>query len=364
MLSSQPPLIQDASDPLRHGARHYVPVVQSEKGERDALANASDATWDRITPLVEIVGRPKQTGPLKPGTVSGWVKRVRDSVGQHPIYVDLLRPGPTRRVAATPSRPVLQHIYERCSAERLSFIPVAPIDGSEKHLEQVACAIRGKMRGVAVRVPLSEGVPSASDGFCSAVRRTLDRLDVTAESVDLLLDLKHLDGEIAASNIEPLVVQLADMSDWRNLVLVGTSIPQTLGCVAEGTLGSLPRREWGLWRALAPAVRGRLTFGDYCVQHPKPPQMKGGPFMRANIRYTTEDRVLVARGWGPVQQLGNDEYCACARSSSTTTASKETPTAGETNSSRSAREARSSRAPKGCGGAPEHPTTSRSWLTS
>ena len=33
MLSAQPPLIRDASNPLRHGARHYVPVVQSEQGE-------------------------------------------------------------------------------------------------------------------------------------------------------------------------------------------------------------------------------------------------------------------------------------------------------------------------------------------
>ena len=62
MLSAQPPLMRDASNPLRHGARHYVPVVQSEKGERDALTNASHATWDRITPLVENVGRKGQGG--------------------------------------------------------------------------------------------------------------------------------------------------------------------------------------------------------------------------------------------------------------------------------------------------------------
>ena len=159
-----------------------------------------------------------------------------------------------------------------------------------------------------MRIPLLEGVLSANDGFCSAVRRTLDRLDVTAESVDLLLDLKHLDGEIAASSIEPLVVQLAEMFDWRNLVLLGTSIPATLSCIPEETVGSVPRREWSLWRALATVVGGRLSFGDYCVQHPKPPQTTGYG-MRANIRYTTEDRVLVARGWGPVQQVGgNDEY--------------------------------------------------------
>ncbi len=308
MLSAQPPLIRDASNPLRHGARHYVPVVQSEKGERDALKNASDATWDRITPLLEIVGRTKQTGPLRPETVSAWVKRVRDSVGQHTFYVDLLRPKPNRQVAATTARPVLQHIYERCRAERLSFIPVSPIDASEKHLEQVACAIRGEMRGVAVRIRLLEGVPSANDGFRSAVERTLDRLGVAPESVDLLLDLKYLDGDLAASDIEPLVVQLADMFDWRNRVLLGTSIPPTLGCVQEGTVGSLPRREWQLWRALTSILGGRLSFGDYCVQHPKPPQTTGGQGMRANIRYTTEDRVLVARGRGPVMQTGREEY--------------------------------------------------------
>ena len=308
MLSSQPPLIRDASNPLRHGARHYVPVLQSEKGERDALANASEATWDRITPLVEVVGRKNQSGPLKPGTVSAWVKRVCESVGQHTCYVDLLRPKPNRRVAATPARPVLQHIYERCRAERLSFIPVAPIDGSQGHLEQVAFAIRSEMTGVALRFPVFRVLPEASDGFRGAVERTLERLDVAPENVDLLLDLEHLDGDQPADNIEPLLVELADMFNWRNLVLMGTSIPATLGCIPEGTVGSLPRREWALWRALAPVLGGRLSFGDYCVQHPKPPQEKTGPGMRANIRYTTDNGILVARGWGPVMRTGNGEY--------------------------------------------------------
>ena len=73
-------------------------------------------------------------------------------------------------------------------------------------------------------------------------------------------------------------------------------------------MGWLPRREWQLWRALTSILGGRLSFGDYCVQHPKPPQEKTGPGMRANVRYATKDGVLVARGWGPVVQTGKGEY--------------------------------------------------------
>ena len=167
--------------------------------------------------------------------------------------------------------------------------------------------IHGEMRGVALRFPVFKVLPEASGGFRGTVKRTLERLDVAPESVDLLLDLEHLDGDHPAGNIEPLLLELADMFDWRNRVLMGTSIPATLGCIPEGTVGFLPRREWQLWRTLAPVVGGRLSFGDYCVQHPKPPQTTGCG-MRANIRYTTKDRVLVARGWGPVVQTGKDTY--------------------------------------------------------
>ena len=164
------------------------------------------------------------------------------------------------------------------------------------------------MRGVALRVPFLRILPAASDGFRSTVERTLERLDVAPESVDLLLDLEYLASDIPAGDIAPLVRELAEMFAWRNAVLIGTSIPATLGSVKANTVGCLPRQEWQLWRELTTTFGIRLSFGDYCVQHPKPPQEQTGPGMYANIRYTIEHGTLVARGWGPLVKTGKEEY--------------------------------------------------------
>jgi hypothetical protein len=82
-----------------------------------------------------------------------------------------------------------------------------------------------------------------------------------------------------------------------------------LSCIPEGTLGSLPRNEWDLWRALSTVkLSRRPSYGDYAVQHSQPPHDGGGPGMRANIRYTVATGTLVARGQGSVLQEGNEQY--------------------------------------------------------
>jgi hypothetical protein len=50
------------------------------------------------------------------------------------------------------------------------------------------------------------------------------------------------------------------------------------------------------------------AFGDYAVQHPHPPHDGGGNNGRANIRYTVDREILVARGVGPATQQGPEQY--------------------------------------------------------
>jgi hypothetical protein len=107
-----------------------------------------------------------------------------------------------------------------------------------------------------------------------------------------------------------LVDELAQVGNWRSVILSATTIPSMLGgFIAIGTVGSIPRREWTMWRELEDHGVTRMpTFGDYAIQHPFPPSEGGGPGMRANIRYTVEDQVVIARGLNPVNQVGNAEY--------------------------------------------------------
>jgi hypothetical protein len=94
--------------PLPVDAGHYVAVLQSKAGERDALANASAAAWERLTPLVEVVG-PKNPKPaLSKASVAAWMRRLSQALGTHPFYLDIMRLSPTQPVAGgTETDPVL-----------------------------------------------------------------------------------------------------------------------------------------------------------------------------------------------------------------------------------------------------------------
>ena len=138
------------------------------------------------------------------------------------------------------------------------------------------------------------------------IKETLAAVEVDFVGSDLLIDLGFLseDVEVHAEDVAQSANELVAVGDWRSVVLLGTSMPSTLGggVVQEGTIGRLPRREWELWSALRASGMARLpTFGDYAVQHPDPP-LEGdpsGPGQRANIRYTTNEVTLIPELWAP-----------------------------------------------------------------
>ena len=73
----QVPLLKpEGLDPLPIDTGHYVAVLQSKPGEREALANVSAAVWERLTPLVEMVG-PKNPKPvLSKESVRAWMRNL------------------------------------------------------------------------------------------------------------------------------------------------------------------------------------------------------------------------------------------------------------------------------------------------
>src|SRR6266498_684983 len=97
----QIPLLKpETLDPLPVDVGHYVAVLQSKPGERDALANVSAATWERLTPLVELVG-PKNPKPiLSKSSVTAWMQKLRKCLGAHPFYLDIRRLTATHPVEA------------------------------------------------------------------------------------------------------------------------------------------------------------------------------------------------------------------------------------------------------------------------
>lgn len=300
--------------PLPTDSGHYVAALQNQPGERDALRHASDDAWARMTPLMQFVGPKKRRAePFKATTVSAWVKRVSDALGDHPFYLDILRLKPTDTVLTTTGKvPLLEHIYSVARRRQLRFIPVVWAgESTVRHCELTRDAALADGRGLAFRIRILRVMPPVGTTWSSYLRSQLEEVCCPVERADLLVDLGYLDAdsEVIAEDLAASLREMLAVGAWRGVAVLGTSMPSSLSCVTEGTVGSLPRREWQLWVQLKQCPLQRVpAFGDYAIQHPSPPSGPGGPGMRANIRYTSSDATVIARGEGPVTQEGNSQY--------------------------------------------------------
>lgn len=296
-------------------AGRYVPLVQNYAGERDALLHAAPHVWDAMTPLVVLVARRNRSRMVRNQTVRGWVSRLHDAVGAHPCLIDLLRVAPAAHVEGSPV-PLMDTVFAHARSMGMNAVPVVRVSARQRARVRMAQRINHiDRRGVALRVPVLKLVPPPSMSLDTLLSRYLDALEVDASAADLVVDLGYLsdDQDIDIAGLADTISVMLDTGPWRSAVLLGTSMPSALGGVAEGTVALLPRREWEVWRGVAAILgEGRVGFGDYVIQHPKPPYVRhrGGSNMRANLRYTVHDGTLIVRGRGAVRIVGSQQYAS------------------------------------------------------
>jgi hypothetical protein len=305
--------------PVPAGTRHYVAALQTKPGELSALRHARPETRTHITPLVEVLGpRSAGTEPYTNKRVDGWVKKVANTVGPIPIFLDRIRLAPNHRTA-TPqgNKPVLSAIYGSARARGISFVPVLRLNDLPATLSQIGDAALSDGRGVALRIPLLGTLSADGRDTQTLIKEALDIVQVDIPGADLLLDLHEIndESEIDVDFLAPMIDDLVTIGSWRSVVLLGTTMPRSLGggIVVAGTVGRLPRKEWLIWSALRSSQIARLpTYGDYAIQHPDPPldttegQLPLG--MRGAIRYTHEAVTVIPRAKAPRHEEGREQY--------------------------------------------------------
>jgi hypothetical protein len=305
--------------PVPRGTGHYVAALQTKAGELRALQEASARTWAGLTPLLEVLG-PKSPGssPFSRSRVDGWAKRLATAVGSHPVFLDRLRLAPNHLAETREGPvPVLTAIHAAARRRGVAFVPVLQLADVAATVRQVAESAARDMRGVAFRVPVLGSVPADGRSLPTLVKEALDAVEVDVTGGDLLMDLREIpeDAEIDAEDLTPMIDDLVAVGPWRNVVLLGTTMPKSLGggIVEAGTVGRLARKEWLLWLVLRQSGVSRLpTYGDYAVQHPEPPldvtegQLPVG--MRGAIRYTHETVTVIPRAKAPRHEEGREQY--------------------------------------------------------
>lgn len=308
----------EALVPLPVDSSHYVAVLQNKTGELGALRHAPEQVWERMTPLLEFVGPKTAKNPLTATSVDGWVKRASEALGCHPLYIDILRLNASTSVENKKGvrMPVLDYIYGTARKRRMRFVPVLRVsEATEDQVKSVRVAAASDGHGVGLRYRILEVLPPPGLTHRAVLEAQLESVKQTPQDCDLLIDLEYIDEDrdIDATLLAGQLAMMSALGEWRSVVILGTSIPKMMGAIKEGSVGTIPRREWELWLELRSLGMKRLpAFGDYAVQHPHPPyDAAGGGQGRANIRYTAARETVVARGFGPItQQEGNEHYRA------------------------------------------------------
>ncbi len=299
----------DPYDPLPRSTRNYVPVLQDHLGERTALSHASGKAWSHMTPLIEVVAR---GGKMSHESIKSHVRALKKAASDRPIYLDIKKVEPCALTdTSAGERPVVEILHETARARGLASMPVAWTDSSEQHLQIVARSSYEDGHGLALRHKVGGVALPSGTTLDKLLEARLNKLQVDAGEVDLLLDLEYLapDTTPSATWVAGILSRCVRVGSWRSIVLLATSVPSSFGngLVPEHSKKELPRHEWSLWKEIATRVDQPVAFGDYAVQNPVPPPNPPpiGPW--ANIRYTLEEKLFVVRGF-ETRTHGTEQY--------------------------------------------------------
>lgn len=286
--------------PGPRGALRYVPVLKSLPGELKALSHASDMAWRRMTPLIEIATKRGDNEVMRAQSVlarAGEELAAVFSVDRG-FFLDLrwVKYGLQVELKGGTKRRAIEHVLQDVHAKALSCVAVVAPGQDPRIVKLIDEALEFAQRGVCVRVRLTGVVRGSRSALRAEIDAFLDELRISEGMVDLFLDLGFIGSgaPLTAKEIAELLEGLQP-NQWRSVVLAGTVVPDTLKAIDEDTIGALARYDWLIWRELDSLGIGRVSYGDYAVQHPIPP-VEGSRGMRANVRYTAGDHFLIARG--------------------------------------------------------------------
>ncbi len=130
--------------------------------------------------------------------------------------------------------------------------------------------IANDQHGVGIRVGLEDLMGL---DFDNKTKSLLSRTRCDYSDADLIIDL-------GAPNFEPidafqtaltsLLGNLQAIEKFRNLVFIGTAIPESMGDISQ-VGASLPRWDWILYQKLLDCLEPKIVapiFGDYTITHP------------------------------------------------------------------------------------------------
>lgn len=298
----------------------YVALLKGKAGEFDALKHLLESQKATITPFFDIPQRSDNTAEdgegseednedkdakSSPLTLDDYLRRKvgriqRSWVSDVPFLVDFYDTDASERTS-TGLHPVTA-MFSLLRETEMQGIPVTGIGRDREYQTSVRDVAAVDRRGVCIR--LSRDDCQSASVLATSLNELLDLIAVDRARADLILDFR----QIAADEIDVVSEVVARVSsgipkitDWRSVTFAGSSMPQSLATeVRPGTMDSIDRLEYLCWQNLkTKRLKRAIGFGDYGIVHPDlvyyddPKKLNAS----ATIRYTLEDRSLIARGF-------------------------------------------------------------------
>jgi hypothetical protein len=277
---------------MTFGQSHYVPVLKIKRGEKKALTQIPLNLRRRVTPLLEIVERKEDKAPTVEKHLDTAFAQLAESVMDYPrCLLDA-------REIEPDGEPAAAAVFERASAEGISFTPVTGLSRSS----DVVPALQHRHRGLAIRLTRED-----LEGGHLAHRLTtfVHEHSLARQELDLILDLGAVD-DLVMHGIRALadsfLSAVPDPSTWRNLIMSACAFPLSMGGVDRHSHDFVERSDWLAWRDGMYARRNEVsrfpTFSDCAIQHPTGVEGFDPRYMAASasIRYTIEEAWLLVKG--------------------------------------------------------------------
>jgi Beta protein len=284
------------------GQHFYVPSLRWRQGEYQALFRLSEAAKDRVTPFLTIppvefdfeLWAPKKSVHEH---VAPFALRYKKKWKTRPAWIDVDKSLLASRM--NDGKDVFTYVFDGLREFNATAVPAIALDADAALIASVAAIVSDDGRGVAVRVRL-EDLMKQKPG--ERIAELLSTLGVGQDETDLIVDL-------GAPNYEPYdaftgaltlaLGKIADLDNYRNLVLIGTAIPESMKDVSKPG-DDLPRHDWLFYKRLIeklPSSMRRPIFGDYTLVHPNFTAFDMRKIKSAGkLVYTTERRWSVRKG--------------------------------------------------------------------
>jgi hypothetical protein len=280
-------------------SRAYVPVLKGKAGELAALSQVQPATWEVMSPLIEVV--PPSDEVPEPAAMERACKqavnRVFAAFQGVPLILDagLL----DLSVPLSGERSALGVLADESRELRVATVPVVRLDDPPLAIQDACVAHARDGAGVVVRL-LSDDLDEDPDDVQLQLDVLLNDLGVTPESVDLLLDVGAVEGDIAVRGGARIAVSLlrdlATLDKWRTITVAAGAFPVDLSQFSAWKLGEHPRFDAQVFdRVMRRPPREDIRYADYAIAHPL--LSTGTPFAPPpQLRYTVAEHWLVLKG--------------------------------------------------------------------